>query len=71
MEDDAFVEFVNARVQRGGAADVEVEDFRTRLISDCEKVTKSSRDKESDLSAIAFKQRVGCDGGAHSDGGDG
>jgi hypothetical protein len=52
MEDDALVEFVHARVKRGGAADVEVEDFRTRLISDCEKITKSSRDKESDLNGV-------------------
>jgi hypothetical protein len=52
MEDDAFVEFVNARVQRGGAADVEVEDFRTRLIPDCEEVTKSPRDEESDLNGV-------------------
>lgn len=45
VENDSFVELVDARVQGRGAADVEVKYFGTRLIADGEKVAKASRDK--------------------------
>jgi hypothetical protein len=49
VEDDAFVDFVDTRVQRRRATDVEVKYLGTRLIADGKEVSEASCDKESDL----------------------
>ncbi len=55
MEDDSFVEFVDVRVQRGGAANVEVENFGARLVADGEEVAKTTGNEEGYL--LSFDEK--------------
>ncbi len=49
MEDDAFVDFIHARVQRRRSTNVEIEYFGSGLVPYGEKITEASGDEQSNL----------------------
>ena len=60
-ESDALIDLEDSRVERGRAADVQVEDLGPRLVADEEEVLEATRDEECMLMALALEQRVGRD----------
>src|SRR5471030_1532203 len=67
MRAHALFDFDHMAIQQLGQHDVAVEQSRTILVGDAQRVAEAARDGQRGRLALALEQRVGGDGGAHLD----